>query len=254
MSRRTRTAAIGAGAALAVSVCALAAVAHSRPAGDTHAQDKGVILAEGNDRHPSRTARDWVTYADYAVVVTALDDSAIEPDADDPDNPVGDSGPVMRKVRLRVDKILWSKEKPAHEPPKAFDWNAFGWHQDEDGERIEMSGAHEPRIEPGHSYVMALQWQAPQCPPGDDPVPGQWRGLGDESTIPYDQGVLGQGEFEGRTRTAPAAEESALPSADPNFGLRDELVGRSAEDLAAKLGETQPGTPETAGEPADACT
>ncbi|MFE1884953.1 hypothetical protein [Streptomyces diastatochromogenes] len=256
MKRRTGIA-VGTTAALAVTALSVVAATYGGSADHDQAKDRakdqGVILAEGNDRYPSRTAQDWVTYADHAVVVTALDDQAVEPDTSDPDNPEGDSGPIMRKVTLRVDKVLWSKDKPAHAAPSTFAWDAFGWHQTEDGQRVEMSGAHEPRIEPGHTYVMALQWQAPRCPAGDEPIPGEWRGLGGESTIPYDHEVLGQGEFEGETQSGASAEESALPSADPNYALRDELAGEKADALAAKLSQTTPGTPEAAEPAADPC-
>ncbi|WP_286256094.1 hypothetical protein [Streptomyces graminofaciens] len=258
MTRASRTqVAVGVGAAAVVVATGLAMAVTGDKAGEKAGEkgrsgERAVILAEGSDRLPAQTAEDWVTYADHAVVVTAVDEAAVEPDTADPDDPAGAAGPVMREVTLRVDKVLWSAENPAHSAPSSFRWDAYGWHQDEDGGRVEMSGANEPRIEPGHTYVMALQWEPPRCPPGDEPIPGQWRGLGDESTIPYDGQVLGKGEFEGETRTAEAARSaesgasgvSALdtePEGEPEYVvLRDEYSGRSAEELAGKLKSTEP--------------
>ncbi|MFJ5779009.1 hypothetical protein [Streptomyces sp. NPDC093094] len=254
MNRRTALIGAGVAAATAASALTVTAVAGGGgPAGEGRGEERGIILAEGADRHPAQTAQDWVTYADHAVVVTALGEKAVEPATDDPDDPDDQVGPVLRKVTLRVDRVLWSADDPAHTAPTVFEWDAYGWHQDEDGQRVEMSGHNEPRIEPGHSYVMALEWEPPQCPAGDDPTPGRWRGLGDESAIPYDDRLLGQGEFQGQPQTVEQARADAeqaastgagtlgaLPEGEPEYILRNELTGHSADELAQRLATARP--------------
>ncbi|CAL9327779.1 hypothetical protein SUDANB1_00005 [Streptomyces sp. enrichment culture] len=89
---------------------------------------------------------------------------------------------------------------------------------------------------------MAIDWQAPKCDPGDGEIPGQWRGLGSESNIPYDNGVLGQGEFQGQTQSSKAARV-ATTDEGPNYSLRDEFIGHTAEDLAKRLAGTEPSQP-----------
>jgi hypothetical protein len=70
-----------------------------------------------------------------------------------------------------------------------------------------------------------------QCDPGD-------------GEIPYDNGVLGQGEFQGQTQSSKAARLAAADDdEDPNYSLRDEFIGRTAEDLAKRLAGTKPGQP-----------
>ncbi|ARF73652.1 hypothetical protein B7C62_16320 [Kitasatospora albolonga] len=64
--------------------------------------------------------------------------------------------------------------------------------------------------------------------------------------MPYDNGVLGQGESQGDVQSAGnKVTTSAAAPGDPEYSLRDEFTGRTAEDLARRLGATTPGTPET---------
>lgn len=199
-----------------------------------------MILAHGADRHPAQSATDWVTYADHVVEVTLVGEEDIPPSQDEVDR---GEGLILRKVTLRVDKVLWSSDTAAKDAPASFEWIAHGW-QFTDGSmdnRTEMAGEGEPRIEAGHHYVMAIDWQAPKCDPGDGEIPGQWRGLGSESSIPYDNGVLGQGEFQGRTQSSKAARLAA--DEEPDHSLRDEFTGRTAEDLAKRLDGTEPARP-----------
>ncbi|MGA6170350.1 hypothetical protein ACPEIF_08895 [Streptomyces sp. NPDC012600] len=154
-------------------------------------------------------------------------------------------GLILRKVSLRVDKVLWSRAAPARTAPVTFDWTAHGWQFTGDT-RTKMAGEDQPRIEKGHRYVMALQREPPRCDPDDGDTPGRWRGLGAESTTPYDNGALGQGESQGHVQ--PAGNKLTTPAAspgDPEYSLRDEFTGRTAEDLARRLSATTPGTPET---------
>jgi hypothetical protein len=123
-------------------------------------------------------------------------------------------GLILRKVTLRVDKVRRSSDTDAashvSKPVTTTSWPSTG--------------------------------RLPSATPGDGEIPGQWRGLGSESNIPYDNGVLGQGEFQGQTQSSKAAHVAAADE-EPNYSPRDEFTGRTAEGLAKRLAGTEPGQP-----------
>lgn len=205
---------------------------------------EAVTIAHASDRLPNRTATDWVTYADYAVVVTAMDDEEVPPAQDEIRR---GEGLILRRVSLRVDDILWSSASANRPAPQSFTWLAFGW-QFTDGStsnRVQMAGDDRPRVEVGHSYIMAIEWQPAMCSPGDF-VPGQWRGLGQDSTIPFDDQAIGQGEMEGQIQTVAQARGTAGPD-DSESSLEDKLVGKRADALAAALEAASPGAKKNFG-------
>ncbi|HET7386288.1 MAG TPA: hypothetical protein VFJ19_06425 [Nocardioidaceae bacterium] len=149
-------------------------------------------------------------------------------------------GAILRDVTLQVDDVLWSSGGAARPAPASFDWTAYGWtfRGGNPDNRTEMAGADEPRIEKGHTYIMAIEWQPPRCTPGDF-VPAQWRGLGDGSTLPFDDKTIGNGEMEGHDQSVEQAR-SAADTSDPNYGLKDRMAGGSADALAKALGSATP--------------
>jgi hypothetical protein len=192
-----------------------------------------IIMAEGSDRYPNQTATDWVTYADHVVLVTATSDRALPPDEEDSEN---NEGYIPRKAVLSVDEVIWSREDASHPAPKGeFEWDAWGWAW-QDGERIPMASEDEPRIEVGHTYIMAIAWE-PTLDDGYDYLPAHWVGLGSDAVIPYDDGVIGKGELAGEEQGG----ASPLAASDPNFSLEDELAGRSTDELGTALHSATPG-------------
>ncbi|MFJ5850237.1 hypothetical protein [Streptomyces sp. NPDC092903] len=63
----------------------------------------------------------------------------------------------------------------------------------------------------------------------------QWRGLGEGSEVPFDGGILGEGELEGRTITAARAL-----TAEPGDGLEDQVAGHGSDSLVQALKEATP--------------
>ncbi|MDX2939038.1 hypothetical protein [Streptomyces ipomoeae] len=250
LSRVTRMATlVGTAAAVtAAAVCATVLVRHevtndpSRPeAAGAATNPGGVIIAHGSDRHPSQTAADWVTYADHVVAVTPVSEREISPTAEELEN---GEGLILRDVTLRVDDVLWSSDTPGKPAPTSFEWVAHGWQftEGDTANRTEMAGEHQPRIELGHSYVMAIEWQPPVCAEEDE-IPGQWRGLGSDSNIPFDGKVLGRGESEGTATTTARALSAAKAETDPddpNYSLEDQLIGKSATALTEALQKAEP--------------
>lgn len=201
----------------------------------------------GSDRLPSTTATDWVTYADHVVVVTPVEQTEVPPAQSELDR---GEGLIDRRVTLRVDDVLWSRPDADRPAPATFDWLAAGWMFDgtpADRGRVAREG--EPRLEPGHSYLLAIEWEEARCSPGDAKIPAQWRGLGSFSAVPFDDGVVGQGEFEGRYRSASKAVAAADPD-DPNYSFGQQMAGKSAADVQGALEQTKPATREVFTPPA----
>jgi len=217
---------------------------------DDQKQGSGLVMASGSDRFPSQSAVDWVTYADYVVVVRPTDDEEVAPSAEEVEH---GEGVILRNVELTVTDVLWSTSRPPRDAPRTFEWTAYGWAFNDGSttNRVEMAGEDEPRIELGHTYIMAIEWVDARCSPGDERIPAQWRGLGDDAVIPFDNGLIGEGELEGHDQTVAQAESSADPK-DPNFSLEDQMAGLEISALVEQLRRAQPVEKGQFGPPASA--
>lgn len=239
MRRSTRRTLLGMAMAVALGV-GLTACGHSQASGNAG----DIVLGQGADHLPNQTASDWVTYADHVVVVSATGEREIAPAAQEVER---GEGTVGRTVTLSVDKVLWSRSDARRPAPDVWEYSAMGW-QFLDGDtekRTKMALVDQPRVELGHRYVMAITWEEAACSPGDAAEPAQWRGLGEGSELPFDGGVIGQGELEGRPRTA--AQARSTREAGDDAGLEDQLAGRGEEALIQALEAAQPREPEAFG-------
>lgn len=232
------------GGILAAAVAAAAVLVLPRTLGGV--SNEHIVAASGSDRLPSETASDWVTYADYVVVATPTAQKEIPPTKGEVEH---GEGLIQRRVSLRVDDVLWSSDAATKPSPKSFSWTAPGW-QFTDGstsKREKMAVADSPRIELGHTYIMAIDWEPARCTPGDF-VPAQWQGLGAGSVVPFDDHVIGKGEMEGRTQTV------AQALAAPNYGLGDRMAGQSASALVQALRSAKTEPKQQFGPPASETT
>lgn len=196
-----------------------------------------VTLGHGRSRTASQSAEDWVTYAEHVVVITVVAEARGRPSAAEIER---QEGLVPRTAKLSVDEVLWSSPKPAQAAPASIELDVAGWIFNDNSGAGEAKFAIEghPRFEPKHSYVWALDWVDDPC--SSDPSEGSWTGLGDGGAIPYDDGVLGVGEFEGRVYTLQEAV-AAWQAEDPHArGLRDEVMGRDATAVADLLNRAVP--------------
>lgn len=206
---------------------------------DTYAESRppASITVSGSGRLPDYSATDWVTYGDFAVLVTVVSE---QPHPLDPGALETGEGIRLREVTLRVDKTLWSSPRPETQVPATFDYLSYGWLYKGDQELSEsatMAGEKMPRLEVGHDYVMALDYVG--CA---DSALTTWRSLGEYSMVPADDGVIGQGELEGRAVTPTDPAYSTPEGLDPS--LRDSLVGRHLDAIAQALAAAKP-TPES---------
>lgn len=239
MRTRTRIATFAAGAAIVttgVVAVALSGSGHPVPEPDT---EPDIMVVHGADHLPSTTASDWATYADHVVVVEAVAEQTLAPAQVEIDR---GEGLIGRTVTLEVAEVLWSSESAPQPPPKAWEYSAAGsmFKNGDVDDTTAVAVAERPRVEVGHSYVMAIRWEPAQCSEGDPMKPAGWRGLGEGSEIPYDGDTLGNGEFEGRVQTA--GTFAAAADAEPDQGLEERLAGQSAESLVPELEAAQPDT------------
>ncbi len=212
------------------------------------ADDDDVKLGMGEDRLPSTTAADWVTYADHVLVVTPTSERTIEPT--DTASDTSTSGLINREVTFQVNDVVWSNPEADHKAPSEMSWVAWGWSYSDGntGDRTEFAVEGSPRLEVGHTYVVAVSWEEARCAEGDPVEPAQWAPLGTGAVLPYDKGVIGQGEFEGTDQPLAEARSAAADSGFPTLG--QQLVGESSTEFAEELTTATPVKEQTFTPPA----
>lgn len=234
------TAAIG-GLMMTLSACTTAdrvdpSFASNAPVSG-EAVSEEIVLGDGRARAASRTASDWVTSADHVLVVTVVDETRHEPSRTEIER---GEGLIGRSATLRVSEVLWSAPDARQPAPATLDLSVGGWvfNDNNDTGTVRFALSNSSRLEVGHTYVKALQWLDDPC--FDDPDQGRWVGLGPGDSVPFDNGILGAGEFEGRVQTLDEAtatwqaSEPALPT------LRGQMAGKSVDALVARLTSASP--------------
>ncbi len=195
-----------AGAAL---VGAAAGTSGALLTGGPESTSDDTALFHGASRLPSTTPQDWVTYADYVLV--------LRPTAEQPTSLSGDDDAlVMRDVASDVVRVAWRSPSATQSAPSQLNMVMVGTHTTSDGEQIDVAMEGAPRLEVGHTYLAAVSYVPARCSAGDIPEPAHFELLGEDALVPFDKGVVGQGEMEGTVRTASAASaaqgEQALVS------------------------------------------
>jgi hypothetical protein len=179
------------------------------------------------------TSTDWVTYADQVVVVRPTSEREIPATEEERD---AGEGYLGRSANLDVDKVLWSRsEAPA--APRSLTLDVAGW-AFKDGQRQEFAVHDTPRLEVGHTYIVALARL-------ED---GTWSVLGSGASLPYDGGVIGNGESEGETvktaKSAPtgfsAARSAPGTSREEDDSVEAQVHGKSEDALVALLNDASP--------------
>jgi len=196
-----------------------------------------VVLGQGRDRTASQTAEDWVTAAEHVAVVTVLRETRGQPSTAEVERR---EGMIGRQVEIRVDEVVWSAAEAFPRSPAMIEFQVVGWvFNDNSGageHKFALRGAS--RLEPGHSYVLALDWVDDPC--AQDPAKGRWALLGGRGTVPYDGGVLGAGEYEGNVFTVAEAREKWQRKDEVTPGLRDQMVGATLDTLRSSLDAATP--------------
>lgn len=211
------------------------------PAADT------IVLGGGRSRTASRTVSDWVTYADHVLVVTVVNETRLAASNEEIER---GEGLIGRTVVLRVDRVLWSAPDAPQPAPITLKLSAAGWlFNDNSGfGEWKIAVGESSRLDKGHTYIRALEWTDDPC--FEDPKQGWWDGLGSGDTIPFDGGVLGAGEFEGRMQTLDQSRAKWRADAVEARSVRGQIAGGTVATLVANLMATSP-RPETAHAPAE---
>ncbi|MGV9291014.1 hypothetical protein [Streptomyces sp. NPDC003719] len=185
-----------------------------------------------SDTSPSQTAQDWITGADHVVVATPT----AEQDINRRDF---DKGAIQyqtdRTVTFRTDDVLWSSKRSQQAIDDGFEMVAAGWKVFRNsGERTKTTTAAAPRLEPGHTYILAVKWSA-----------GRWEVLGEGAAIPFDDGTVGQGEWCGRLLSQDDIAQGEHFSRRDDHSLEKAVHGQDKQALIRAL--TQAGAqPRTA--------
>jgi hypothetical protein len=204
------------------------------------ASSPGTTTVHGLEPYPNSTATDWVTYADHVVVATVTAER--EMPLDDHEKETGE-GSVDREVTLHADEIIWSADDPVHAAPEGeFTMPGFGWTL-ADGEKTEMVAEGAPRLEVGHSYIFALYW-LPEVPDEPVPVPARWNSLGLSAVVPFDDGIIGNGEVMGEVVSPSQQRDLHETPAEDEPALEQTLAGEDITELESTLATTKPGVPE----------
>ncbi|MFF2538850.1 hypothetical protein [Streptomyces cyaneofuscatus] len=197
------------------------------PGGSGSKEPGGVIAGAppADDVLPSVTGTDWVTYADQVVVVRPTAEREIP--ASEEETEAGE-GYVGRAATLTVDQVLWSRTA-APAAPDTVDVDVAGW-VFKDGERREFAIHDSPRLEKGHTYIVALARL-------DD---GSWSALGSDGILPYDGAVIGNGESQGTVGRATADKSDGSSEGNAEESVESRMNGKSAKDLVDLLKATEP--------------
>lgn len=198
------------------------------------------VVGSARARTGSLTAEDWATYADHIAVVTVVSERQIGELSEETGRNTG--GMIGRTVNLNVEKILWSAPDAPRGAPESFEMEVAGWFLNDNTDT--SRGTHpfamenSPRISPGHTYIKAIEWIDDPC--SQDEADGTWDALGPGDTIPYDRGVVGAGEFEGKDQTVEEAKSRRLADSPNPPSLRDLSAGRSVDQLVASVEAASP--------------
>jgi hypothetical protein len=186
--------------------------------GTGHPPSPRLIIAQSDQLLPSGSLTDWSSFADHLAVVTVTGERRLAPSADEV---AAGEGYIPRVITLRIDSVLWSRTN-APQVPKAFETDLDGWSFKGSAETpLRVEG--EPMMTVGQQYVMPIVYLQQSK---TVEVPG-WSPLAPDSIIPYQAGVLGQGDSLSAKQT-----EADTP--------RAQFTGRSAGDLSAALAHTAP--------------
>lgn len=200
------------------------------PTASTWPSASPVQFVDAEDVRPSQTLSDWVTYADYIAVVTVQTDSLREPTKTEVKR---GEGSMLRDLVMSVDEVLWTAPNAAAKLPTAIEWTAIGSAFSNGGkDTVRLAIRDTPRLEQGHSYILALYRHPEVCSEGDEQKP-YWDGLGAGSVVPYDSRSIGQGESAGSAQTVAKA-------ADQVGSVEAKFAGQDAGSLAKALSEATP--------------
>ncbi|GEC10644.1 hypothetical protein SSP24_82990 [Streptomyces spinoverrucosus] len=184
--------------------------------------DTVVGCGSADDPYPSQTAQDWVENADHVVVATPVRE-------EETNRREFKKGAYRfqtdRTVTLRTDDVLWSAPRPDRSIDEGFELTAPGWRiHRASGNRVKRTAAYAPRLEPGHTYLLAVRWTA-----------DGWAVLGEGAAVPFDDRTAGRGEWCGRVLTEEDVARGERFSRRADDSLEKAVNGRDEQAVVAGL-------------------
>jgi hypothetical protein len=180
-----------------------------------------------SDPYPSQTAEDWVTYADHVAVATPVRER-------ETNRREYTKGPVRydadRAVTFRTDDLLWSSRRSAKPLDKSFDMTAPGWRVYKSGSRLKRTATDAPRLETGHTYLLALRWT-------DD----GWAVLGEGAAVPFDDHTGDQGEWCGRVLSKEDVAQGERFSRSDDHSMEKAVLGQGEQAVTRELHSARKG-------------
>jgi hypothetical protein len=185
------------------------------------------VTPEGSDALPSRTATDWVTYADHLVQIRVVSERRVPPTKEEQD---AGEGIIGREVTVTREAVLWTRPGAKEEAPGSIVWAAGGWNFHGKDERpLHFDGV--PSLLPGHRYLVPIVHMALSLDGSGTPT---WLPLSGTAMLPFDDGVVGDGEqitdFRG-TYDGHSGGETPM---------RDSVWGKGARAVVEALTTTEP--------------
>jgi hypothetical protein len=205
MTRRARALSV---VALLAAVLALAGCSSKH---HIFSDDGTTSIIDPSSPFAATTLRDW---KDIGDAIVAVDVTADRKDPGTLAHPAGENGVYGRLIDVSVEQVYWQRGS-AFAPPTAFTSKAWGW-VDHGNSLQPIVARGEPRLEPHHLYLMAIAKFATG-----------WTGLGAGAEVPFDGGVIGTGEWQGRDKNV---KQPGIQS----------LLGKNAAGVQAAIDATQP--------------
>lgn len=215
MDVRTRAAAL-LGAALVVPLVAACSGASSPGSAGSSAATANVEIIDTLAAFTAKTLVDWKSLGDAIAIVDITDSHADNSAAGDPTENGGTYG---RIADVMVDDVLWERDDTTHALPTRFSMRVWGWVAHGNAQQAIVARG-EPRLETGNTYLIAFA-----------KFKTGWAPLGDGAEVPFDNGVVGQGEWAGRD---PKDKQPAITA----------LLGKNAAQVKQIVDETVP-TPQS---------
>ena len=171
-------------------------------------------LTEIIDPISSFSATSLQDWKDLGDAIVAAQVTAERPDGGSASEPAGANGVYGRLIDVQVLQTYWQRG-PRFTPPQRFTTKALGYVLHGNQEQPIVARG-EPRLEKGHVYLLVIARFG-----------STWAGLGNGAEVPFDNGTIGVGEWDGRDKNV---EQPAI----------DSLLGDNAAQLQAAINRTQP--------------
>lgn len=178
------------------------------------------VVSEGLDALPSETLTDWVSYADAVVVVRVRKESRGEMTSDE--ERAGE-GLELRYVDLEIVDTLWTGLRGLA-PDAQITVSPNAWVVSAGEKDRLLVFAEASRMEVGREYLVPLVH--------DDAFDPAWQALAITSVLPFDRGVVGQGEVLLDETGANVSPEDLSNAAQSLWGLGREDVIRLLESTS----------------------